>query len=174
MSVRTPEQKMVASYTCWSCVNYLIEWKNGTQMSLLPFSVPWRHSKQHGKICYIYHVNIQGITVMTRAKLQYLDIPPEVRSVPHIDELSGSVSLVDHKQISDSDSMLMMSIKLNIRWVNWCRLTRKFFKIPIEIYICQQKRQGPWDENCRKETWWNLASALQSLLIFINNIHHFS
>ena len=73
---------------CGSCSRTLTGWLKGTHRSM-PFAVQmvWLEPCSHLDHCYLCMTNITGLSVQSKHKTEYPDIPPALRPVSHDDSV---------------------------------------------------------------------------------------
>jgi len=94
-------------FCCVTCARHLAEWAKGSRC--MPFAIPIvrREPTDHVTDCYFCLTSITGVTTKSKHTVQYPNLPPAMRPVPHSAELPvpkppTNITLSDG-ELSDED-----------------------------------------------------------------------
>ena len=90
-------------FRCVTCARPLVAWAKGS--CCMPFTIPmvWREPMDHVSDCCFFLTSITGVTAKSKHTVQYPNLPPAMRPVPHSAELLVPKSPTN-MTLSDSES----------------------------------------------------------------------
>lgn len=182
-AVRNLDKTWTPSVCCAQCNIMgikLTSWAKGSRH--MPFIVPmiWSEQKDHVSDCYFCQISIKGINHKSRHTVNYPNLQPAQRLIPHSNDLPvpqplvNSDEVIDEENLSEnSDSFNLLSayknigcnMSLKIHFLHshldylkiWEPLVMNKASDSIRILFNMEKRyQGKWSPNMLADYCWTL------------------